>query len=307
MRYLACVTALLLLIMTLAGCTGAPTAAAAETPAPVTLPNPVTVTDLDGLAEMGLPLEPPEDATNISCSIVSDEIAQLQFELSGHEYVYRASRTETDIAGVYERFLDEELSVECDYDDFSLSITVKSIAGGGELGSWTSDGVTFTLYVRSASGTQEHAELCAKLGEAAHYAITGSGIEPEVTAQYLRDTFSIYADAPEGSTDVSYSIYDESIAKIDFTYEGVRYELTAAIHPKVAATAATFLRYETAEVATDDFSGEMTLRYNDLADAAVLWSMDKLSCCLYTTQYSSTDKMMSLALRIAMDAQGLMK
>ena len=294
---------LLAVFLPVMGCAPAVPAAAEDTPAPTaSVPNPVIATDADGLSQAGLPIAPPEDAENIAYSMIDGEIAQIQFAYNGLNYIYRASRTLTDISGVYEQFKDEALTVHSDYEDFGLTVTVRSIVGGGELGNWTSDGVSFSLYVRSAIGAEEHAALCTILGEQAHYAITGSGIEAEVTAQYLVDTLTLYIDAPSGAENVSYSIYDDSIARVEFDHDGSTYEFRAARHPSLIALPSEFLRTEEVDVESGFLKGTMTLRFNDGADAAACWTIDSVSYQLYTLHCADTGALLTLAMRLATDA-----
>lgn len=67
--------------------------------------------DVDGseaFLELGIDADAPENAENISYSIIDGEIANISFELDGHEYILRASYQSGDFTGIY----GEEISAE---------------------------------------------------------------------------------------------------------------------------------------------------------------------------------------------------
>jgi hypothetical protein len=112
------------------------------------IPNPIVeVSDASAFDELGLPIDAPEGAENVRYSIISGEIAQVNFTLDGADYTYRAANSEEDISGVYETFDDVEKSIEADGEDWSASITVKTVKDGdGALATWRYGSVQFSLY-----------------------------------------------------------------------------------------------------------------------------------------------------------------
>lgn len=62
----------------------------------------------DAFWELGINLDAPSGAENISYSIIDGEIAHISFELDGHEYILRASYQSGDFTGIY----GEEMSAE---------------------------------------------------------------------------------------------------------------------------------------------------------------------------------------------------
>lgn len=120
------------------------------------LPNPMKKTDKAGLETLlGIPMTEPEGAQDTVYYTISDTMAHIAFTLDGDEYIFRASKTEKDIAGIYEEFKDEKVSIE------PGEITVRYTVSGGSLGAWTlpESKVNFTLY----SSTADVQTLCSTL------------------------------------------------------------------------------------------------------------------------------------------------
>lgn len=62
----------------------------------------------EAFLELGIDADAPENAENVSYSIIDGEIADISFELDGHEYLFRASYQSGDFTGIY----GEEISAE---------------------------------------------------------------------------------------------------------------------------------------------------------------------------------------------------
>lgn len=115
------------------------------------LPNPIKeVGGSADFAPLDLYIEAPDGAADVRYSIISDEIAQIQFALDGRAYTYRAALPAdgADISGVYETFDEQALGTDVDYADGGVSIRVRTVKAGadGALADWTQDGRTYTLY-----------------------------------------------------------------------------------------------------------------------------------------------------------------
>ncbi|HWQ59288.1 MAG TPA: hypothetical protein VN540_09745 [Clostridia bacterium] len=110
------------------------------------IPNPMEpVSGAAAFEDIGITMDAPEGAEDISYFIISNELAQVNFTLSGFEYTYRASKTQTDISGVYDTFA-EAFSVDCDADGAVLTVTAQNASSGGRLATWSANGVNYSLW-----------------------------------------------------------------------------------------------------------------------------------------------------------------
>ena len=153
----------------LAGLTGCAKPTAELPPeASVQIPNPVVEVDgADAFAALGLSLDAPDSAQQVCYSIISNELAQVQFALDGRSYTYRGAKTKEDISGVYETFDDSSLALEADGDGFCASITVKTIqkGAGGGLATWSYDDAQYSLFTPDSITGEELGEFAVSLAE----------------------------------------------------------------------------------------------------------------------------------------------
>ncbi len=138
------------------------------------LPNPVKeVADAGAFQPLDLYIDAPEDADEVSYSIISDQIAQVSFTLDGRRYTYRAAHTEEDISGLYVAFEDEEAGVEADGDGWYASIRIRTVKdSGGALAEFRYGTAAFSLYTGDATDTQTMSRIAVALAsvQCPHYA-----------------------------------------------------------------------------------------------------------------------------------------
>lgn len=138
----------------------------------VGLPNPIVeIEDASDFGKTGVSIDAPEGATDIRYSIISDQLAQVDFTLDGVTYTYRAAITENedeDISGVYETF-DEESAISVDGLDWYAIIVVKTMKdGNGALASWQYLPAQFTLYTADSVDAETITNLATVLAEKAY-------------------------------------------------------------------------------------------------------------------------------------------
>lgn len=92
---------LLGMLVLLGGCSSVgtmePKTERAETPTPAPF---VEVEGIQAFARVGADIDVPAGAENAKYYIISDEIAEIQFNQNGVQYSYRASQVVEDVAGV---------------------------------------------------------------------------------------------------------------------------------------------------------------------------------------------------------------
>ena len=139
--------------LAVSGCEGAPSGRAADpTPAAtkseetVPVPDPVSEEPSAAtLAALGIPLEAPFGAEQVTYSVIGDTAAQVQFTLNGVEYTFRGSREEEEVSGIYGT-VTEEVSLAACGAYYSQETTYCTYADGGKLALWDFGGLRFTLY-----------------------------------------------------------------------------------------------------------------------------------------------------------------
>ena len=139
--------------LAVSGCEGAPAGRAADpTPAAtepgetVQIPNPVSeAPSAASLAAMGVPLEAPFGAEQVTYSVIGDTVAQVQFTLNGVEYTFRGGQAEEEISGIYGTVTEEVCVAACGAY-YSQETTYRTYADGGKLALWDFGGMGFTLY-----------------------------------------------------------------------------------------------------------------------------------------------------------------
>lgn len=144
---------------------------AAETEPQTGLPNPIVeVGSASDFEKIGVYIDAPEGATDVRYSILSDQLAQVDFKLDGANYTYRAAITEDeeeDISGVYKTF-DEESAISIDGLDWYAIIVIKSNqTGKGALASWQYLPAQFTLYTPDSVDSETITNLATVLAEKA--------------------------------------------------------------------------------------------------------------------------------------------
>ncbi len=159
-KFLALVPVLIIFLL-LFGCSGEPLSN-------TNLPNPIVDADAAGLAALGLPIDAPQNAQNISYSIISNQIAQVFFTADGVSYNYRAAKSEEDISGVYETFEDVH-DVLIDGDGWTAAITVKMVkeADGG-LAAWRFGDTSFSLFTSDPVSAEALSHTAMALAEKAY-------------------------------------------------------------------------------------------------------------------------------------------
>lgn len=92
--------------------------------------------------KIGITMNVPQDATEVSYYVLDGEIGEISFQYNGHSYYVRASRQSGDFSGLNGTVIYEE-KIDAKYDAL---LTV--IDGGGEQYrkiSWTDGGATYYI------------------------------------------------------------------------------------------------------------------------------------------------------------------
>ena len=156
----------------------APTEAPAGTPtAPVetpgtALPNPVVeVESAADFEALGVKIDAPEGATDVSYRIIGDKLAEITFTLDGVTYTYRSANTgtEEDISGVYTEF-EERSDIAVDGADWYAIININTNKDAGALATWQYLPVQFSLYTKDKADTDAFTNLATDLAHAAFQA-----------------------------------------------------------------------------------------------------------------------------------------
>ncbi len=116
--------------------------------APVTqVVNPIQeVSDSDAFLELDIFLCAPEEAENCRYSIISGEIAQIQYTWSEIEFTLRAGNTDEDISGVYAEWILCDCGVLLPHESGEYLIRTDYTTDGAGLSKWFIDETQYTLY-----------------------------------------------------------------------------------------------------------------------------------------------------------------
>ncbi len=125
-----------------------------ETTSPnVMLGSPVIdVENASDFATLGITIDAPEGAENITYAIIDGEIASVKFSLGGHSYRLRASAS-GDPSGMNGEILSHE-QIENGGDAELVTMDVLGI-GECKLVKWTSDGIYFSIYNSDGAADDE--------------------------------------------------------------------------------------------------------------------------------------------------------
>lgn len=150
---------------------GAAEGAGEETPAAdaeeIKMSNPMQeVSGTEELLEIGVSMGVPEEAENVQCFIISQVVAEVNFELGETAYAYRGSATAEDFAGIFEEFEEDVLIIPgSEGMGIDGDLTVKTTVSGGRLASWSKNGAGYTLYTPSFVEEDVFVALCGELME----------------------------------------------------------------------------------------------------------------------------------------------
>ncbi|MDO4330774.1 MAG: hypothetical protein Q4C66_15760 [Lachnospiraceae bacterium] len=128
----------------------------------VELPNPFEeVDEPEALKKIGVSMEVPEEAENVTCGIISGEVAEISFQLEETPYTYRGAVKAEDFAGIFEEFEPDAVALsDCGADE---DLIVRTTVSGGRLANWTRRGAKYTLYTPKAVEDADLFALCIKL------------------------------------------------------------------------------------------------------------------------------------------------
>ncbi len=107
--------------------------ACAQSNSTAQVPNPiVNVSSAENFTEIGIILNVPKSATNVTYNIVANTVAEIYFTLDENEFTLRASKFNegVELHGIYEEFDEEAMGTEIDADNYSISEYVNTIKGG---------------------------------------------------------------------------------------------------------------------------------------------------------------------------------
>lgn len=157
-RKVALTLALLLAAALAAGC------AAGEDKPSAQLPNPVEEVDgPEDFLPLGIAIDAPQNAEDVSYAIISDTVAQVEFTLDGNGYTYRAAKGEGDISGVSGLFNVGTLNANWEFEGKGVSAVVKTAETGGRLATWEEAGISYSLWTESAVSDDVISSLVLKL------------------------------------------------------------------------------------------------------------------------------------------------
>ena len=161
-RLLPLAAAIALSTAALAGCSGggtvdatataqASTSTEPETTTAAALPNPMReVTDVLAFETLGVHMVAPAKGENVRFFIINDEVADMEFQLDGVSYTWRASNTAADFAGIFERFREgSDITVAYDAPDASSEAVIRTTESGGRLSQWKWGKTNYTLHTAS--------------------------------------------------------------------------------------------------------------------------------------------------------------
>lgn len=115
------------------------------------LPNPVktygTAADIADI--LGFTVNPLTDSENIRFSVISNDVAQVNFSTNGIEYTLRANNDDGDFSGVYTAVESEKATEFLLSDDTSISVLSKILTDGNSLIFWSNPEKTvhYSLYI----------------------------------------------------------------------------------------------------------------------------------------------------------------
>lgn len=137
-----------------------------ESASEANIPNPMEeVKDALDFELIGVHMILPNGAEKPVYHIISGQVADAQFTVNGVHYTYRGSDTAEDFAGIFERFKDEVISQNFEYDDGSVEIQIKTTESGGRLASWQWGSTRYTLYTASEVSDDDITNLTMELVE----------------------------------------------------------------------------------------------------------------------------------------------
>ncbi len=130
----------------------------------VGIPNPVVPADgPEGIKKVvGFAVKAPEGAENARYSVISKKIAQIDFELDGKSYTFRAAKSDEDFSGLYGAEI-EDARDDLDGPDGAL---YREIDTGGKISRivrWKNDGVSFLVMNVEGASKEDIVSLFEKL------------------------------------------------------------------------------------------------------------------------------------------------
>ncbi len=176
-RFLPLAAAAALTAAAVTGCSGGKTEETAATEQTVTqaqtetataaLPNPMReVSDVLAFEVLGVHMVAPAKGENVKYFIINDEVADIQFDLDGVSYTWRASNTAEDFAGIFERFKEgTDLTITYDAPDASSEAVIRTTESGGRLAGWKWGGTNYTLHTSSEISDEAITEVTRQLME----------------------------------------------------------------------------------------------------------------------------------------------
>ena len=105
------------------------------------IPNPVVDVDsAEAFRELGITLEAPANAADVTYSVINKELAQINFTVDGVRYNLRAAKTADDISGLYGDVKDEKT-----LDDGAVLTEIGNAVETYYKITWTADDVSYVL------------------------------------------------------------------------------------------------------------------------------------------------------------------
>lgn len=121
--------------------------------------------------ELGIMMNVPQGATNISFFVVDKSIAEIDFTYDGTAYIYRGGKSSLgNISGVENVIdLDGSLSISGSAHNtrndkvYDYDIFIRNTQKGGTLATWNSKVNTYTLYTPKDVNKEAMGQLCYDL------------------------------------------------------------------------------------------------------------------------------------------------
>ncbi len=115
--------------------------------------NPFTeVKNADDFQKIGITLDAPENAQNVTYAIIDNAIASITFESKGKKFVLRASNQNTDFSGLNGEVLASE---QIDEPNHAILATVQTHETRYYKVSWTIQKTNYCLYGTDGADTQQ--------------------------------------------------------------------------------------------------------------------------------------------------------
>lgn len=101
----------------------------------------------------------PADYAYDHIYMIAGAVSEINFKVAGNALAFRAAKeSEGDISGVYDPFDKSEMK-----DLSGVKVRIAYTQGQTGLASWTKDGYTFSLYIKSGASSETLSQIAEKI------------------------------------------------------------------------------------------------------------------------------------------------